>query len=58
VDHYDPLEPHTPAFFDTRNWRPSCATHNSAKRDTPGDEFVARLLAAAGRSGRPGAGGP
>jgi 5-methylcytosine-specific restriction endonuclease McrA len=45
VDHYNPAEPHSPAFFDTANLRPACAYHNSQKRDTPGDEYVARLLA-------------
>jgi 5-methylcytosine-specific restriction endonuclease McrA len=45
VDHYNPAEPHTPAFFDTANLRAACAYHNSQKRDTPGDEYLARILA-------------
>jgi hypothetical protein len=44
VDHYNPAEPHTPAFFDPANLRPACAYHNSQKRDMPGDEYVPRLL--------------
>jgi 5-methylcytosine-specific restriction endonuclease McrA len=45
VDHYNPTEPHTPAFYDPAHLRPACAYHNSQKRDTPGDEYVARILA-------------
>lgn len=45
TDHYDPAEPGTPAFWDEANWRPACAYHNSGKRDTPGDQYVAALLA-------------
>jgi 5-methylcytosine-specific restriction endonuclease McrA len=52
VDHYNPAEPHTPAFFDPANLRPACAHHNSQKRDTPGDEYVARLLAQHAGRGR------
>jgi hypothetical protein len=45
VDHYSPTEPHSPGFLDPANLRPACAYHNSQKRDTPGDEYVARILA-------------
>src|SRR5262249_9229509 len=44
VAQYARAEPPSPAFFDTANLRPACAYHNSQKRDTPGDEYVARLL--------------
>jgi 5-methylcytosine-specific restriction enzyme A len=44
TDHYDPAPAGSEAFWDEARWRPACSYHNSGKRDTPGDVYVAQLL--------------
>lgn len=48
TDHFNPCEPGSVAFMDSDNFRPACLFHNSQKRDTPGDVYVAKLLAKQG----------
>ncbi len=45
TDHYTPCSPDSELWFDLTNHRPACSYHNSGKRNTPGDVYLAKLIA-------------